>query len=193
MKLDLGCGSHKEQGFVGVDAQKSEGVDVVCDLGAEKWPFADDSVDEARASHVIEHLPGERVDFKLNVDWERHTHSVARVLTYPRAHFFNELWRVLKKGAKATIVTPCWSSCRAYGDHTHQWPPVSEFLLFYLDADWRAVHAKHDPVTYTCNFAHSHDYIASPAFTGRSQEFMSFATAFYKEAAQDMVATVIKK
>lgn len=145
MKLDLGCGKNKKEGFVGVDSISFPGVDVVADLvkpilkplpdhlveyadllerkaeGFENWPWDDSSVDEAHASHFVEHLrPRERI------------------------HFSNELYRVLQPGAKATIIVPHWKSCRAYGDMTHTWPPVSEFWFYYLKKEWRLQNAPHN-------------------------------------------------
>lgn len=51
MKLNLGCGSKKVEGFIGVDIKAS---DVVADI--RKLPFDDDSADEIMAIHVCEHL-----------------------------------------------------------------------------------------------------------------------------------------
>ena len=113
LKLDLGCGIHKQVGFHGVDVRKFEGVDTVADL-RKKWPWRDNSVAEVHCSHFVEHLTAPE-----------------------RIHFVNELHRVMEKGAKATIITPHWASCRAYGDLTHQWPPVSEFWWYYLSKSWR--------------------------------------------------------
>ena len=69
VRLDLGCGPNKREGFIGVDVLKFGGkVDVIFDLGSgKKFPWKDDSVDEVHASHFVEHL------------------------TWPqRVHFFNE-------------------------------------------------------------------------------------------------------
>jgi predicted SAM-dependent methyltransferase len=82
-KLDLGCGDNKMEGFIGVDICKTDSVDVVHDLTITPWPFEDDSIDEARASHFFEHLKPEE-----------------RIL------FMNELFRVLKKGAGCLLITP---------------------------------------------------------------------------------------
>lgn len=48
LKLDLGCGPHRIPGYTPIDA--SLGHDVRC------LPFADGTVDEIRASHVLEHI-----------------------------------------------------------------------------------------------------------------------------------------
>src|SRR5678816_4433954 len=64
LKLDLGAGPHKREGFTGVDQTAFAGIDVVCDLTETPWPWADNSVSEAHASHFVEHLDGwQRVAF----------------------------------------------------------------------------------------------------------------------------------
>jgi len=173
MKLDLGCGTNKKQDFVGVDAIAFPGVDVVADL-REKWPWEDGVIDEAYSSHFIEHLD----------PWER-------------VHFWNELYRVLKPGAKSLIIAPHWSSCRAYGDPSHKWPPVCEFALFYLKKDWRTINAPHSdsaniPNGFNCNFEATWGYSLNQDVALRNQEYQQFAMTFYKEAAQDIVITVTK-
>jgi hypothetical protein len=169
LRLDLGCGTQKREGFTGVDCRAFEGVDLVVDLGKARWPWNDESVDEAHCSHMVEHLTGPE-----------------------RIHFANELCRVLKKGAKATIVTPHWASCRAYGDLTHQWPPVSEFWFLYLNAAWRKTNAPHND-GYTCDFDHGIGYGLNPQLTVRNQEYQQYALAWFKEAAMDTVATLVKR
>lgn len=128
LNLDLGCGKNKAQGFTGVDSIKFEGVDLVHDL-TKPWPWGNESVSEVHSSHFLEHLTGSQ-----------------------RIHFFNELYRVMKVGSQARIICPNWSHERAYGDPTHQWPPVSSWTFFYLLKAWRDGNAPH--VGYTCDFDH---------------------------------------
>lgn len=127
IKLDIGCGTRKQQGFIGIDAIAFEGVDMVMDVRTTPWPFEDNSVDEIYTSHFVEHLTGPE-----------------------RISFFNEAHRVLKPKSKLSVVAPSWSHDRAYGDPTHCWPPISSWTFFYLDKNWRDVNAPH--VGYTCNF-----------------------------------------
>ena len=168
VNIDLGCGTRKRDGFIGVDVLDFPGVDVKCDLGKDKWPWEDNSVDEANASHFIEHLTGDE-----------------------RIHFFNELYRVLKVDAKATIITPHWSSGRAYGDLTHKWPPVVEMFWYYLNAEWRAKNAPH--ISFTCDFAAVWGYSINPTWQVRNQETQTFGVSHYREVAQDMMATLTKR
>lgn len=176
-RLDLGSGPNGKPGFTHVDAIAFPGVDIVTDL-RDKWPWEDDSVDEVHASHFVEHL------------W----HTPDRP---ERVHFANELWRVLKMGAKATIICPHWSSCRAYGDFTHAPNPVSEFWLFYLKREWREVNAPHNdikwnPKGYKCSFDATWGYSLEPATSQRNQEYQQFAMTYYVEARQDIIATLVK-
>ena len=173
LKLDLGCGPNGKPGFLHVDQTAFPGVDVVLDLRG-KWPWADNSVEEAHSSHFIEHLD-----------------------SMERVHFYNELYRVLKPGAKATIITPHWASCRAYGDPTHKWPPVSEFAWYYLKRDWRMANAPHADITnlaggFSCNFEVTWGYGLEPGVAARNQEYQQHAMTYFKEACQDMFATLVK-
>lgn len=167
MKIDLGCGKRKREGFIGVDSRPFDGVDIVCDL-SKRWPWADNSVEEVHASHVVEHFDAAQ-----------------------RVHFVNELYRVLKVGGKATIITPHWASARAYGDLTHQWPPVSEFWYLYLNETWRNDQAPHNDM-YQCNFDTVPGGSYHPRLFDRNDAFKDWAATFYKEAIQDQIAVITK-
>jgi hypothetical protein len=54
MKLNLGCGEHKIDGYVNVDRHGS--ADVLHDLEDFPWPWLDSSVDEIFIAHTLEHL-----------------------------------------------------------------------------------------------------------------------------------------
>ena len=179
LKLDLGCGAParrehnqttKALGWVGVDVRALPGVDIVCDLLQLAWPWPDSSVDEVTCSHMVEHIP------RLN-----------------RIHFFNELWRVLKPSAKVTIITPHWCSARAFGDMTHEWPPVAEYFWAYLDKKWRAENDVTD-VDYLCDFTGgTQGYSEAPWLAGRSMEYKLAAFREQKAAAEDMVSVIIAR
>ena len=175
MKLDIGCGKNKKEGFTGVDQYAMDGVDVVLNVAKDRWPWEDGSVEEAHCSHFLEHLDATE-----------------------RVHFYNELYRVLKVGGKATIITPHWASNRAYGDPTHKWPPVAEMGFFYLKKEWRDSQAPHtdvkwNPSGYSCDFDAVWGYSFSPELANRNQEYVQFALQNYKEAAQDLHANLTKR
>lgn len=175
VKLDIGCGPNKiGPEWIGVDAIKFDKVDVQLDINTPIWPWEDNSVDEVHCSHFVEHLDSTE-----------------------RVHFVNELYRVLKPGAKATIITPHWSSCRAYGDLTHKWPPVSEFWFYYLDKNWRAANAPHgdiqfNPAGYSCNFQATWGYSLRQDILVKNQEQQMYAMNNFKDVCQDTIASLIK-
>jgi hypothetical protein len=158
-----------------VDAIAFDGkVQHVVDL-RKPWPWADESISEARTSHFVEHLTA-----------------------IERVHFCNELYRILKPGATCQIIVPHWASCRAYGDPTHQWPPVSEFWFYYLSKEWRASNAPHtdekyNPQGFTCDFMATWGYGMTPELSTRNPEYQQFAIQNYKEAATDIMATLTKR
>lgn len=102
--LDLGCGTRKTEGAVGVDQVALPGVDVVHDLARFPYPFEDDSFDEIILRHVVEHLPD--------------------IVTLMR-----ELQRIAKPGARVSIATPHYTSLDSYTDPTHR----HHFSLFTFD------------------------------------------------------------
>ena len=169
LKLDFGCGPNPREGFEGVDAIDF-GQKFRFDIGKSKWPWPDGSVIEANASHFIEHLNAQE-----------------------RAHFVNELYRVLAPGGKCSISVPGWSSERAYGDLTHQWPPVVGMWFQYLSKAWRDSQAPHTNALYTCDFVNvTGGYNFDQHTASRNPEYQTFAARYFKEAVQDMFATLVK-
>lgn len=188
VKLDLGCGINKRpDGFIGVDIRKFDGVDKVVDLRKAPWPWADDSVDEAHSSHFVEHL-----------QWPE------------RITFFNELWRVMKHEAKATIITPDPSHDCFYGDPTHG-PPLSSWYAYYLDKDWRE--GVKDPATgtwavvpgggerrpnaphvpYTCDFFFQNGIGWDQSVMTRNEEYKMFAALHYRNAVRDLYVNLVAR
>ena len=176
VKLDIGCGPNKKEGFIGIDQFPMEGVDVVMDVRKERLPYDDGSVDEIYASHFLEHLTA-----------------------LERVHLLNEAYRVLKHGGTMTVITPHWASNRAYGDFTHQWPPVSEFFYFYLSKAWRDTNAPHTDVNhwpqgYACDFdiveiQHGVDQSAEL----RPGKFREMAGKHYRDYIFDLIVTLTKR
>lgn len=166
IRLDLGCGIKKREGFIGVDVMALDGVDTVCDLGSDRWPWDDNSVDEAYSSHMIEHL------------------------TWPqRVHFINELYRVLKPGSKCTLKFPHWASALYYGDPTHK-EPMSEVAFLYWRKEWRNSVGPHVP--YTCDFDVTWEYTLHQEIQALDEAQRLFAAKFYKEAIQEVEAWLTK-
>lgn len=171
IRLDLGCGKKPKEGFLGVDSIDF-GQPYVMDLRTTPWPWENNSIDEVRSSHFVEHLTGSE-----------------RIL------FFNELYRVMKPGAKAEIITPNWSHACAYGDPTHQWPPMSAWYPFYLNRAWREQESPH--VGYTCDFDNqlsiSWEKEFNDKFNNKSIEERQLALQHYVNAARDLIVILTKR
>ena len=171
MKLDLGCGDNKREGFTGVDKFKTDSTDIEHDLLVYPWPFEDNSVDEVHSSHFIEHIPG-----------------------LERPKFFDELYRVLKPGAKATIIIPYGRSPRSVQDFTHQWPPLVEESFLYFNKGWREANKlTHGYYEMVCDFDLSFGHALNGNWGMRSEEARAFALTHYWNVAADLHAILTKR
>lgn len=85
MKINLGCGYKKRDGFLNIDASDHCKPDLIMNLNETPWPFDNDSVEHVVMESVMEHLP---------LDPDR---------------FFGvlrELYRVCKNGATIDVECP---------------------------------------------------------------------------------------
>ena len=96
LKLNLGCGVRKLDGYVNVD--KFGSPDLMHDLEVFPWPWQTDSVSKIKMVHVLEHL-GQAVDVYFGV--------------------IKELYRVCCHGASIQIVVPHHRHRYFYDDPTH--------------------------------------------------------------------------
>lgn len=163
LKLDIACGKNKKPDFTGVDIW--EGADIVADLEKFPWPFEDNSVDEIFCSHYIEHTPD-------------------------LISFANELYRILKVGAKAEIIAPYYSSIRAWQDPTHL-RAISENTFLYFNKGWRVMNRlDHYPIVSDFDFESS--YILDPAWRDKSGDELQFAIKHYINVVSD-IRTILTK
>ena len=111
MKLDLASGQAPAPGYKSVDIDPQLEPDFCVNLFETPWPLDSDSVDRARCSHFVEHVPD-------------------------LVGFMNELGRVMKDGGKVHIIHPYQFSIRAWQDPTHV-RALNEASWLYYDANWR--------------------------------------------------------
>ncbi len=107
MKLDLGCGKNKHEGFIGVDKRDIPGVDIIQDLEQGLPNIASNSCSEILASHVMEHI-----------------HDIFPLM--------KDCHRVLRNEGKMTILVPSPKSPYFFGDPTHvKFYGLSSFSTFF--------------------------------------------------------------
>lgn len=104
LRLNVGCGHGRVEGFVNCDLYPGPNVDEAFDC-QEKWPFPDDAAQDVVASHVLEHLSD------------------------PRA-FFRECWRVLIPNGSLAIRVPYGGHRAAWWDLEHKRPWYAESFAF---------------------------------------------------------------
>lgn len=93
--LDIGCGTNKTAGAIGMDVNPRTAADVIHDLDARPYPFEDDWFDEIICRHVIEH-----VNDPVTV--------------------MSELHRITRPGGVIKIVAPHWTNPDFATDLTHR-------------------------------------------------------------------------
>ena len=169
VRLNIGCGRDVKEGWLNVDCLALAPDVCVWNL-TNRWPVGDGEVEEIMASHVIEHFDSGQ-----------------------RSWVMNEAHRALRPGGKMTVIVPSWASGRAYGDPTHQWPPVSEMWFYYLSREWREANAPHVNSMLSCDFTATWGYATHQALAGRNPEYVQHAVNWWKEAAQDIHATLTKR
>jgi SAM-dependent methyltransferase len=125
--LDIGCGSAKTPGAVGLDISPDTDADIVHDLDELPYPIEDSSFDQILMQDVIEHV---REPIKV----------------------LEELHRIARPGARIQLRTPHFSSILAYGDptHRHYFSTIAIRSLaeprfaHYTDVRFRVVHVTLD-------------------------------------------------
>lgn len=107
--LDVGCGSNKQTGFIGMDRRDLPGIDIVHDAEAFPWPLDDESCGVVVMSHLIEHI---KPWFQIDI--------------------IDEAWRVLEMGGVLMISTPYGLSFRYAQDPTHCSPWVEATVEYFI-------------------------------------------------------------
>ena len=118
MKLNLGCGTNRLEGYVNVDREAACRPDAVVDLEQVPWPYADSSAEAVVMNHVLEHLGADTATFLSIV---------------------KELYRVCKPDATVRINVPHPRHDNFIGDPTHVRvisPQVLSLFSKRLNREW---------------------------------------------------------
>ena len=111
MKINIGAGAKKYDGFLNCDHSDLFKPDFIFDLEKDAWPFEDNSVDEVIAFHILEHLG------------DGYLHAI------------KELYRVCKDGAIINIKVPHYRHHTMLHDPTHR-RCITEYGLKLFDQEF---------------------------------------------------------
>ena len=154
IKLNLGCGTKRLEGWINVDSMATFDPDVVWDLETFPWPWDDNSVDEILLAHVLEHL-GEQRDVYLRI--------------------IQELYRICRHGAIIRILVPHPRHDTYLWDPTHVRPITVEGMQMFDQAQNRAWVANRNANTPLGIYLgvdlrmRSHQYVLDPLFSEKRQ------------------------
>jgi SAM-dependent methyltransferase len=109
--LDIGCGPHKQENYIGLDIRPLDGVDIVHDIEEIPWPLPDECVLRAIMSHVYEHI----------------NPAGGQVL-----QIMDEIWRITRPGGQLAISMPYGVGPGFIQDPTHC-NPANEITWLYFD------------------------------------------------------------
>lgn len=107
MKLNIGGGFKRFDGFLNVDMDPNTNPDYVLNIEQDRWPFDDNSVSEVKAHHILEHLGD---GFFVVIQ---------------------ELYRVCEDGAMIDIIVPHHRHDIFLADPTHKRPILTEGLRLF--------------------------------------------------------------
>lgn len=93
--LDVGCGTNKTPGAIGLDNNPKTAADVIHDLGTIPYPFPDNEFDTVVSNHAVEHVPD-------------------------LMSFIGELYRITKPGGRIKLITPHYTNPDWATDPTHR-------------------------------------------------------------------------
>lgn len=174
-KLDIACGQNKQAGYKGIDIAGD--ADIVHDLNETPWPIKTGCVTEAFCSHYVEHIPHYRPDWTRDGWWM----------------FFDELYRVMKKGGTARFIHPYVKADRAFWDPTHV-RFIHETTWYYLDKEWRVAQAL-DHYDVSCDFeVVSIDALGvTDEYISRNQETQMFQRNHYWNVMGDLNVLLKKR
>jgi len=113
VRLNLGCGFRKKEGFINIDSNPDTNPDLLHDV-AQGLPYDNDSVDSIIAFDFLEHL--ERMEV---------------------VGLMKEIYRVLKSGGQFTHVTPSSEGRGAFQDPHHKsfWN-LNTWRYYFVEPDY---------------------------------------------------------
>lgn len=130
MKLNIGCGHNKIDGYLNVDISPECQPDLVCDLEVLPWIWLENSVDAVRFHHSLEHL-GQQSRVFLGI--------------------MKELYRVCKNDSIIEIHAPHPRHDNFINDPTHVRVITPQLFTLFdrcLNDEWKKLGAANSPLAH---------------------------------------------
>ena len=178
IRLDLGCGNNKMEGFLGVDISSHTQADFLCDFNKFPWMFSRVMRSENKINvAVIEKITDNSVSEIFCSHYIEHTEDIKS--------FMEEIYRIVIPKGVVRFIAPYYSSIRAMQDFTHK-RFISENTFLYFVKDWIEAN-KLDHYNINCNFQiESIKYIYGPEWKARAKQAQEFARKYYVNAVEDI-------
>jgi hypothetical protein len=109
------------------------------------WPWADGSVAEFKCAEIFQYVPQQK-----------------------RLAFMEELYRVLAREGKATILTTYYAGGMAVADYELEWPPICEQSFLFFNKKWREANQIMAPIA--CDFDFQYGFAWAPEVASRAAE-----------------------
>ncbi|MBN1887080.1 MAG: methyltransferase domain-containing protein [Thermoflexales bacterium] len=155
--LDLGCGTAKVEGAIGIDIVPLAGVDVIANVAEYPYAFSDNSFEVIYLNDIIEHLPD----------------TIATM---------EEIYRIARPNAQIYIRTANWNHRYAVMDPTHVKLFTENSFDFFGKRTGRSyyTHARFDVV----QVEHVYDPVARRYL--RSRRLMKFVSNYLCNVLQGL-------
>jgi hypothetical protein len=174
IRYDLACGQKKKEGYLGIDKEKLDGIDIVHDLMQFPWPIDDESVYEFHCAHFVEHIP-----------------ILLQDGSYGLARFMEEVYRCLMPSGMITIVAPYYMSQEAWQDFTHC-RAITPRTFAYFDKETTKKFGL-DHYTGNADFVHlSITRLIGPEWEAKSEEAKKWAMEHYWNVTKE-ISFILRK
>lgn len=169
MRFNMGCGQHKQPGYVNVDSAAASQPDEVVDLETTPWPWPDSCAEEILFNHSLEHMGGDPKVFLA---------------------IMQEIYRIAAPGAVVRINVPHPRHDNFIGDPTHVraiTPQMMELFDRPMNEQWRQRGSANTPLALYLDVDFGlirRDVMLDEPYRGRLK-----SGALTPEAAQELLKT----
>lgn len=168
--------------------------DIVIEKVEEKVESLEDSIDIAKDVAIPTEFP-----------WAYESNSINSVMCLGvleyisgenRPQFFDEIYRVLRVGAKATVIIPYWNTAMGIQDIRYKWPPMAEQSFLYYNKKWRDDNKLHEgpfKIEMKCDFDMDFGYTADAEIASREVTTRDFMIKHYANSIRALQVTLTKR